>query len=317
MVLKNKKKSKIDISDTISSKAEESEGKIEEMNPEDLTVLPILQTRVAMNEEAIEDYCNLIRNGKHYKFPPLEAVKDINDENVYYLYDGFHRLEAFKRVADEGDFQSVYVKLKPGTLEDALWYAIAANQEHGIRRTNEDKRNAVLKALEHPRGKELSDRALADWVGVSAPTVSAIRNSGVKVLHLNSKKTEDEDFRCGNSAPETTYRIGKDGKKYPAKQTRTNSEPSFSNPPEQVAKISTPEDWFIKPEKTISDREKEKLRTALQIKINDLYDWLTDNNLVTEYDHEEESNLTVFKGIVCLGSFVIPFLPPHKMPDLD
>lgn len=316
MVSKSKKKAKIDIKDTISSKAEGTEGKVSEMNPEDLTVLPILQTRVAMNEEAIEDYCNLIRSGMHYKFPPLEAVRDIKDENVYYLYDGFHRLEAFKRVADEGDYQRVFVRWVPGTLEDALWYAISANQEHGIRRTNEDKRNAVLKALEHPRGKVLSDRALADWVGVSDKTVANIRKSTAEIPQLTQSRGK-ESFRCGNSAPETIRKIGKDGKSYPAKTTRSNSEPSFSTPPEPVKRPSTPEDWFANPEKTITEQEKDKLRTAFRNKINELYDWLVENGIITQYDHEEEYNLTLFKDISFIGSVAIPFLPPHKMPELD
>ena len=199
---------------------QEGEGKIEEMNPEDLTVLDELQTRVAMDEDAIEDYCNLIRNGMSYKFPPLEAIKD-TASGLLYLYDGFHRLAAYKRVADEGDYQTVMVRWRPGTLEDALWYAIAANQEHGIRRTNEDKRKAVQKALEHPRGKELSDRAIADWVGVSKTFIANMR----KPTGNGCQLTRNQDKNDNNWQPlpvEPATRVGKDGKRRKL-PTRTSS----------------------------------------------------------------------------------------------
>ena len=292
---------------------QEGEGKIEEMNPEDLTVLDELQTRVAMDEDAIEDYCNLIRNGMSYKFPPLEAIKD-TASGLLYLYDGFHRLAAYKRVADEGDYQTVMVRWRPGTLEDALWYAIAANQEHGIRRTNEDKRKAVQKALEHPRGKELSDRAIADWVGVSKTFIANMR----KPTGNGCQLTRNQDKNDNNWQPlpvEPATRVGKDGKRRKL-PTRTSSSPSFTAPPGAVGKgSSTPLDWFQKPEKELSKKDMEKLRSAFQQKINEAYDFLSENGIVTEYEHLDDTNLTLYKGSTFIGTFCVPFLPPHKMPE--
>ncbi len=78
--------------------------------------------------------------------------------------------------------------VRAGTLTDAQLFSYGANQDHGLRRTNEDKRKAVLGVLAlKPDG---SDRAIAKHVGVSDKTVAAAREA-----------------HCGNSAvtAERTY----------------------------------------------------------------------------------------------------------------
>jgi hypothetical protein len=53
----------------------------------------------------------------------------------------------------------------------------AANRDHGLRRTNGDKKRAVLSSLKHPNGAKKPNSEIARHVGVSVPTVSKYRNS--------------------------------------------------------------------------------------------------------------------------------------------
>jgi hypothetical protein len=60
-------------------------------------------------------------------------------------------------------------------MADAEWYALSTNQKHGLRRTREDKRKAVSRALEIDPDR--SDREIARHLGVSHPFVARLRRN--------------------------------------------------------------------------------------------------------------------------------------------
>ena len=51
----------------------------------------------------------------------------------------------------------------------------SVNTDHGLQRTNEDKKKAVMAALKHPKGVKLSDTKIAGHVGVNDKTVAKYR----------------------------------------------------------------------------------------------------------------------------------------------
>jgi hypothetical protein len=93
------------------------------------------QMRVAMNEDVVREYAEAMQAG--CEFPPLRAFFDEPNDWVI-LADGFHRLAAHNKVRPN---DQIPVELVLGTAEDAQWESIGANKSHGLRRTNEDKRN--------------------------------------------------------------------------------------------------------------------------------------------------------------------------------
>jgi len=50
-----------------------------------------------------------------------------------------------------------------GDLALAQWLSFSANKDNGLRRTNEEKQEAVKHALLHPLGEKKSDRDIAKW----------------------------------------------------------------------------------------------------------------------------------------------------------
>lgn len=86
--------------------------KIEELNTRDL------QTRAALNEDTVSDYAEAMERGD--KFP---AVTVFTDGAEYYLADGFHRVEALRRIGKK----SVMAELQDGDYKAALLYALKAN----------------------------------------------------------------------------------------------------------------------------------------------------------------------------------------------
>ncbi len=145
------------------------------------------QSRIALNEETIREYAEAMEAGAVFPAPL------VFHDDEYVLTDGFHRLAAHLRVRPD---EPIPVEVRHGTVEDARWESLGANKSHGLRRSNEDKRNAVKQALSHPKGAELSNVKIAEHVGVSHTTVQNIR----KELEATCKICKSET------------RIGQDGR---------------------------------------------------------------------------------------------------------
>jgi hypothetical protein len=145
------------------------------------------QCRVDLSEGTIEDYADAY--DANAELPPLVVFYDGSD---YWLADGFHRWYG----ARKADLAKVPCEIHEGTVEDARWYSCAANQTHGLRRTNADKAKAVQAALRHPAGVELSNEQIAKHCGVDAKTVAKYREAMKATLEI----------------PESTKRTGADGR---------------------------------------------------------------------------------------------------------
>lgn len=164
-----------------------------------------LQARAAVDLGMVEEYSAAY--AAKAELPPPEVYEV---DGVLYVVDGWHRVAAahaagvrWLRVAIVGT----------GTLDEAIWCATAANRVHGLRRTAEDKRRAVLMALETPIGQEQSSRAIADHCGVSDHFVSKVRVEW-EAGQLRSIAVDDE------VPAEPPKRRGKDGKLRRAPQRR-------------------------------------------------------------------------------------------------
>ena len=129
------------------------------------------QSRVALNDEAIQDYADRYDEG--VKLPPISVVK-VGAQ--YILVDGFHRYAALKKL---GDYE-VEVTVLPGeTEDDAQYMAWAANKAHGLHRSNADKRKTVLEMLNHPVYGQQSNRQIASHIGVSNTYIAMMRQRQV------------------------------------------------------------------------------------------------------------------------------------------
>lgn len=154
------------------------------------------QPRVSMNEEVIAEYTEKVMNGK--VFPPVTVF---HDGTNYWLADGFHRVLSHKRAAA----LEVEADVREGTLRDALLFSVGANDENGLRRTNEDKRRAVMILLLDPEWSEWSDSEIARRANVSNATVHRIKKS----LQLEAKPDRKYKDKHGNETVMSTQNLGK------------------------------------------------------------------------------------------------------------
>ena len=126
-----------------------------------------IQQRADLNEDYIDELLVEITEGA--VLPPLD-VYDIDGE--LFLTDGFHRLKALLKAGVD----TVEVNIFEGNERDAILHAVGANANHGLRRTNADKRFAVTTLLKDKEWGNWSDGVIARRCRVSQPFVSKIRN---------------------------------------------------------------------------------------------------------------------------------------------
>jgi len=156
-----------------------------------------LQTRVELSNDTIKEYVEAIEGGA--VFPPVSVYFDGKD---YWLADGFHRLEAMRRIGQK----KIRCVVKGGTRIDALRCSLGANSAHGLRRTNADKQNAVRMAYESRialgLGENPAANAVAKMCGVSQPTaVDQLKNF---LSWADAEKRVGSDGRTRSMPPSRT-----------------------------------------------------------------------------------------------------------------
>lgn len=130
------------------------------------------------NSKDVVEYTQLVRQG--VRFPAIVVYED--EDGSTFLADGWTRYHAFKNAGKV----RIAADVRKGTKQDAIWFATSANKTHGFHRTNEDKRKAVTTAL--TLKPELSDKAIAEHVGVSGEMVGDVRAKLEKKGELAERK---------------------------------------------------------------------------------------------------------------------------------
>jgi len=156
-----------------------------------LATLIVVQSRAEMSDEAIADYAEAYRAGR--KLPAITVIHeggtsaDPESWTRAWVPDGAHRLEA----AIVAELPTIEALARPGSEDDAWRAALGANVGHGLRRTNNDKRNAVRTAM--ARWPKLSARKVAELCAVTHPFVLTLKNEAKAAKLLEEGGDEEEE----------------------------------------------------------------------------------------------------------------------------
>jgi hypothetical protein len=142
-----------------------------------------LQPRARINQAIVEEYAEAMSQGETFL-----PVIIFNDGENKWLADGYHRYYAGKRAG----LSSIGAEFRTGTKSDALKFSLSANAAHGLRRSQADKRRAVLTALEN--FSHLSNREIARLVKVDDKTVGKYRERRSVVREVNNRIAAGESF---------------------------------------------------------------------------------------------------------------------------
>lgn len=153
------------------------------------------QPREDINEEIVSEYAEAMKEGD--TFPPIVVF---NDGAKYWLADGFHRYHASNKIG----YLDIEAEVKQGTKRDAVLYSVSANSKHGLRRTNADKRKAVLTLLNDEEWSEWSNSEIARKCSVSEGLVRKM----VSELETTSNYTKSDKRRGADGRTINTSNIG-------------------------------------------------------------------------------------------------------------
>ena len=159
------------------------------------------QPRKSINEGTVNEYRQDMLAGA--EFPPVTVFHDGFD---YWLADGFHRVLASQSLGNK----EIKADVKQGDRRDAVLYSAGANTSHGLRRTNADKRRAVMMLLNDPEWSQWSDREIGRRCNVDHTFVGKLRQAHTGAD--TSMKPTERTFthhKTGKPAVMNTSNIGK------------------------------------------------------------------------------------------------------------
>jgi hypothetical protein len=154
------------------------------------------QPRTRIDEQHVRDLAEKFTAGV-----ALPSVSLFYDGVDYWLADGFHRYHAARSVSREELDSVVY----DGTRRDAVLFSVGANDDHGLKRSNEDKRKSVTTLLSDDEWVKWSDSEIARRCGVHHSFVGDVRRS----LAANTSEPRTYKTKHGTEATMNVENIGK------------------------------------------------------------------------------------------------------------
>jgi hypothetical protein len=192
------------------------------------------QVRQSIDNDTVTQYAERMMEGD--VFPPVVLF---HDGNSYYIGDGHHRVIGSNR----NGFIDIEADVRPGTQQDALWYALGANKTNALRMTPGDLRKAVALALQ--TWPEKTQQAIADQVGCNVSTVCRVKNELLQTQKL--------------TIPET--RVGADGKERPTTYQKKDTLEDIT----ETTTEETPEETGEQEEETKAEKPKKKASIILEL----------------------------------------------------
>ena len=129
--------------------------------------------------------------------------------------------------------------VRPGGRREALLHAIGANADHGCRRTDADKRKAVLLLLDDKQWGKWSANRIARYVKVSQYLVSSIRNEHPSYCENKMPLARRGDQEYPINAANIGRSRSKPSSTVPATESVPSTEPVLVSSTEPVASGET------------------------------------------------------------------------------
>lgn len=215
------------------------------------------QARASLDQSTVHEYAEAMERGD--SFPPVVVYFD---GSAYWLADGFHRYFGSQKIGA----LNIDADVRNGTKRDAILFSLSANANHGLRRTNADKRKAVETLLADEEWSKWSDRKIADACGVSHEFVRQRRETICQPLTDSPTRTVE---RNGSTYTQNTANIGK--AKPVESDSTTAPKPAARQVEQKPEAVPTDADELAELHHTITDlaAENERLSDRLAVEAMD------------------------------------------------
>jgi hypothetical protein len=178
---------------------------------------PALQLRASVDPAIVREYAE--------QGAELDEIDVFFDGTDYWLADGHQRVAAWELLG----WTEIPCRVRQGTREDALLFALGANAKHGVQLTLADRRRKVLTCLEHSQWGLGSDHDIAAKCKVNRGLVAKVR-------------AEHDKQRAANGSP-STVRVTSDGRTMETANIGRGKGKGKASPNGQAA--TTPEEFAV------------------------------------------------------------------------
>lgn len=131
-----------------------------------------------VDDNIVLRYMALIEDGAI--FPAVEIVFDGKN---HWMWDGHHRLEAYRKLGKD----HIPANVEEGTKRDAIWLSFSANKKNAFPRQPGTAKEIVEKILKDKEWSKKSTREIANHVGITERYVFKIQ-SALKIYPMNSSE---------------------------------------------------------------------------------------------------------------------------------
>lgn len=142
--------------------------------PKNLVLDKKCQLRADIRKTTVQDYADVLEESMEkdepWPFPPLVVFWQAGSGHI--VADGWHRTLAAKKAKWN---KEIPCEVHHGGLRAAILFAASANSVHGIRRSNEDKRRAILAILKDREWRKWATNEIARRCNVSQGLVEIVR----------------------------------------------------------------------------------------------------------------------------------------------
>jgi hypothetical protein len=124
------------------------------------------QTRSELDKDHIIRLVEMLDSGVI-----MPAVELMFDGTAYWLVDGFHRVEAHK----QADKTQIFANVSQGSQRDAVLASLSSNATHGLPRSREDRKRAVMRMLLDDEWSQWSNTKIARTCATTEAYVKRVR----------------------------------------------------------------------------------------------------------------------------------------------
>lgn len=200
------------------------------------------QSRVAMNQDVIDDYAEKMKAGA--KFPAIHLFFDPTlgepEKYQYFIGDGNHRV----RAAIQAELEFIDAELHTGSERAAMLYSFGSNGDHGMGRSTADIDFSIKRMLLDPEWVTWSDRAIADKIKLNHhDRVSKMRKAMVlsgEIRQIDERRYE----RGGQTHTMKTANIGTNGHSDPVRSVMVMCYDEMGNDTFPVEIDAETADWW-------------------------------------------------------------------------
>jgi hypothetical protein len=159
------------------------------------------QPRAALTTDLVAKYAEAMERGD--KFEPVIVFEDA--AGVLWLADGFHRIAAATKLK----LKTIECNVHKGGLRDAILYSCGANFKHGLQRTNDDRRRAVMRLLNDAEWGKWTDSEIAKQCKVGHQLVGKLRADLAPLTCPATSEPRIYRTKHGTTATMRTSNIGR------------------------------------------------------------------------------------------------------------